>query len=118
MFFVAGLSPKLYQIGSVTGECPACGGEKLFLVKKSQALSIFFIPVVKFGGEYLATCGTCASVMELHKEAGKRAEKDLHTTLSAHEMRVIKNNAGHRCSQCGRRVYEDESYCPGCGHKL
>ncbi len=119
MFFVAGLSPKLKQIGNVAGECPACGArDKLFLIRQRQALSVFFIPVLQFGGGYLATCGQCASVIELQPQAGKRAEQDPGTVLSAHEMQVIKNNAGPRCSQCGRRIYPDQSYCPGCGQKL
>lgn len=119
MFLIAGLSPKISHVGSVDGHCPACGSKgKLFVVKQSQALSLFFIPLLKFGGEYLATCGRCASVMEVEREAGKRTERDLGTSLKAGEMQVVKNNYGPTCSACGRRVYSDQSYCPGCGEKL
>ena len=119
MFFIAGMSPKLYQIGNVMGECPACGAQdKLFLVKRSQTLSLFFIPVVKYGGEYLVTCGQCASLMELNPQMGKRVERDLNTRISPYDMQIIKNKNMPRCPQCGRQVYRDQNYCPGCGHKL
>lgn len=119
MFLIAGLNPKLQQMGAADGECPACGARgKLFLVKQSQALTLFFISVFKFGGEYIATCSSCASVMELDKDAGRRAERDPGATLYAAELHVIKNNARPVCPGCGRRVADDHSFCPGCGHKL
>lgn len=94
MFFIAGINPKIKHAGGVTGTCPACGQTgKLFVVKQYQSLSLFFLPVFSFGKEYLATCGKCASVMELTGEAGKRVEQSPGATLAAGELTVIKNNS-------------------------
>lgn len=119
MFLIAGIHPKLDRLGNVAGECPVCSArDKLFLLKQSQALRLFFVPVFRFGGKYLATCGQCASVMELPKEAGRRVERDSSVTLSARELRVLKNNAGPRCPQCGRRTCREHAHCPDCGQTL
>lgn len=119
MFFIAAFNPKLNQIGSIAGKCPVCGvQDKLFLVRQRQVLSVFFIPVFHFGGGYIATCGKCASVMEISKDAGKAAEKDSDFIIQDHQIKIIKNNVGSRCPSCGRHIYSDQSFCPGCGIKL
>ena len=119
MIFIAGVSPRLRQLGFAGGVCPACGvSGRLHIVKQSQYISLFFIPLIPFGGEYIATCGGCASVSALRKESGKRFEREPERPLGLHDLELIKNNHGARCSRCGRRAEPGYVYCPGCGDRL
>ncbi|MCL2856510.1 MAG: zinc ribbon domain-containing protein [Oscillospiraceae bacterium] len=119
MIFIAGISPRLKQLGFAGGICSTCKASgRLHIVKQSQCVSLFFIPLIPFGGEYIATCGSCASVFALRKEAGKRFEREPERPLSSHDFEVIKNNHCMRCSRCGHRAEPGFVYCPGCGSRL
>lgn len=119
MFLIAGLNPRLKRIGCVPGHCPVCGSTgNLFVVREAQAVSVFFIPVVSFGKRYLATCSSCASVMELWEEAGRQVEENPHLPIRRQDMRVVNNNYHPSCSGCGTRISPDFDYCPGCGKSL
>jgi len=119
MIFIAGVSPRLKQLGIAGGLCPVCGASgRLHIVKQSQCVSLFFIPLIPFGGEYTATCGSCASVFALRKEAGKRFEREPGRHLGHYDLELIKNNQTQRCTQCGHRAEPGFTYCPGCGSRL
>ena len=119
MIFIAGISPRLRQLGYTRAACPACGADgRLHIVKQSQCVSLFFIPLIPFGGEYTATCGGCASVFALSKEAGKRFEREPEQPLSPYDLELIKNNHSVCCSRCAHRAQPGYAYCPGCGERL
>ena len=119
MIFIAGVSPRIKQLGFAGGVCPACGASgRLHIVRQSQCVSLFFIPLIPFGGEYIATCGSCASVCALRKEAGKLFERDPGLPLHPHDLELIRDNRVLRCSRCGHRAQPGFVYCPGCGDRL
>ena len=119
MFFIAGFGSRIRERSPAKGICPACGEIGfLHIVRESQTLSLFFIPVASFGGKYLATCTACASVMELSREAGKRCEKDPTGQIGYGELTVLKNNYAAKCPCCGRKIFDDHIYCPRCGEKV
>ena len=119
MIFIAGISPRLRQLGYARATCPACGASgRLHIVKQSQCVSLFFIPLIPFGGEYIATCGGCASVFALRKEAGREFERRPEQPFSPYDLELIKNNHSVCCSRCRHRAQPGYAYCPGCGGRL
>ncbi len=93
MFFVGGISSKLKQAGSAACVCPACGVRaQLHVIHKYMTPHIFFIPTFKFRSEYIATCGSCASVMAVPNNAGRGLERDPARGLGPNDLHVIKNN--------------------------
>ena len=119
MIFIAGVSPRLKQMGQANGGCPACNvSGQLYIVKQYRCVTFFFIPVIPFGGEYIATCGSCASMMALRKDAGKQMERNPDHPIGPYDLEIVSNNHGPRCPRCGRRIGAGYSFCPGCGVKL
>ena len=119
MIFIAGISPRLRQLGYAHAICPVCRANvQLHIVKQSQCISLFFIPLIPFGGEYIATCAGCASVFALRKEAGKGFEREPERALTPDDLELIKNNHATRCSRCDYRAQPGYAYCPGCGERL
>jgi len=120
MFFIVGVNPRLRPLCAAHGACPACGKEvgHMHITKQCQSLSVFFVPLVSFGADYIATCGNCASVMSLNRKTGKQLEKDPSMPLGPYDLQVVKNNNQPRCAGCGRRANSSYSFCPGCGGRL
>ena len=119
MIFVAGVSPRLKQLGMIKGACPACAESgRLHIVKQCQAFSLFFIPVLSFGCGYIVTCASCASIMALRKNTGKKLEKDPAMSIGHDDLELLKNNHGPRCPHCKGRASDAFNFCPGCGSKL
>lgn len=119
MIFVAGVSPKLKQTGTAECICPACGSAaRLHIVKQYSVVTLFFIPVIPFGAEYIATCPVCASVLGLPKEVGRNLERNPGANLDPRDLTVIKSNMGMHCRSCGSRVQQDQNFCPKCGERL
>ncbi|MCL2580641.1 MAG: zinc ribbon domain-containing protein [Oscillospiraceae bacterium] len=119
MIFIAGVSPRLKQLGMVKGACPACSETgRMHIVKQCQSLSVFFLPLLSFGCGYIVTCSGCASIMVLRKNTGKKLEKDPGTPVSQYDLEMLKNNHGPRCPHCKGRASDDFNFCPSCGSKL
>jgi len=119
MIFIAGVSPRLRQLGYAQTTCPACNaGGRLHIVKQSQCISLFFIPLIPLGGEYIVTCGGCASVFALRKEAGREFERAPERPLNPYDLELITNNHAGRCFKCGQRAQPGYVYCPACGERL
>ena len=119
MFFIVGVSPRLRQLGSASGVCPACHTSgRLCIVKRSQWATLFFIPLIPFGGEYIATCNGCASVLAVRKDAGRRFERDPGAPLGLYDFEIVQDNHGPRCPRCGHRANPGYAFCPGCGSRL
>ena len=119
MLFIAGVNPKLKEQGIANAQCLACAqADQLHIVKEVKTVNLFFIPVASLGEKYYATCPSCASVMELGREAGKKLARYPQAQILRGELRMIKNNSAAKCNSCGRRVYDDHLFCPGCGIEL
>jgi len=119
MIFIGGVGSHIKAVGAVEGTCPACGrSASLHVTKKYSVVTLFFIPVIPFGAEYIATCPSCASLMELRRDKGKQIEKQPGAILYPDDLQVLKNNRGITCSRCGARVQPGQNYCPTCGERL
>ena len=120
MIFIAGLSPRLKQLGVASATCPGCGlGGRLNIVRQGQYISLFFIPIIPLGrGEYIATCGGCAGIFLLNQQAGRRFERSPDIPIGRGEFELYRQGYGGACNHCGRPAEEGHTFCPGCGNRI
>ena len=119
MIFIGGISPRIKPAGVASGTCPACGrAASIHVSKKYSVVTLFFIPVIPYGTEYIATCSSCASVMLLQKEKGRAVEHDPAAVIDGSELQILKNNVGTTCPGCNARISSNRNYCPTCGERL
>ena len=67
MFFLFGLGAKQRDLGP--GEvrtCPNCGNTSRWArVQESRQLTVFFVPVARWGRRYLEVCTICGTAVEV-----------------------------------------------------
>lgn len=145
MFFIMGINSGQKELPFrqlvVCGICGGYGRYQVFMTYTS--LSLFFIPILKWGRRYYVTMSCCGSVYELAPEVGKRIAKGEQAEIYPADLTLVKRGrrqawapdsgygdsqedcgpakaAGgkHVCENCGYETSEDFSYCPKCGEKL
>lgn len=120
MFFfgVFGVGDKMRELSAAELPCPACGRSAQFHISKQFSyFHFFFIPLLRWGGRFFATCPLCASAFEVNPEAGKNAEKD-GTPIRASDLFLLRNNAVGLCPGCGAHNPPGSAYCNRCGRSL
>lgn len=122
MFFIGifGIGSKAKPLDKLESmECPACRNKTEMSVTHSYNYPhVFFIPLWKFGSQYIVTCPACASVFEMSPQRGKELELAGRLAIQPQELRILRNNAGRRCPYCRGRVDNDHHFCPHCGKSL
>ncbi len=145
MFFIIGINSGQKELPFhqlvVCGVCEGYGRYQVFMTYTS--LSLFFIPILKWGRRYYVTMSCCGSVYELAPEVGKRIARGEQVEIYPADLTLVKRGrrqawapdsgygdsqedcgpakaAGgkHVCENCGYETSEDFSYCPKCGEKL
>ena len=130
MFFIFGINSGQKKLSS--GQlviCNICGGYGRYQVFMSYtSLSLFFIPVFKWGRRYYVTMSCCGSVYDLNPEVGRRMARGENAEITPSDLTLVK--AGTRqqwqapsgtkrvCANCGYETQEDFAYCPKCGGRL
>ena len=142
MFFIFGVNSGQKEIGSFGPViCGACGSYGPYQVHMTyMCLSLFFIPVLKWGRKYYAETSCCQSLYELDPQAGRRLSRGEQTEIRPEELTLIRRGNGgygyggngsggswqgqtgwqraRYCPSCGYETEEDFEYCPKCGRKL
>ncbi len=147
MFFIMGINTGQKELSShqlvICGVCGGYGRYQVFMTYTS--LSLFFIPVLKWGRRYYVTMSCCKTVYELAPEMGRRIARGEQVEITPADLTLVKtghretwsvgtgnspetghsdnwsgNPAGRRrvCSNCGYETEEEFSYCPKCGREL
>ncbi len=100
MFLIAGIQPKIKKLEDTPRQCPSCGQFQAYRKRMDHYLSLFFIPLLKVKtGQPFILCDRCArteSPESLDRSAGSAPRKP-------------------RCSDCGRSLKPEFSFCPFCG---
>ena len=67
MFFLFGLGTKQEHLGpGETRTCPNCGNTSQWTrVKQFRQLSVFFVPVARWGRRHFEVCGICGTSVEV-----------------------------------------------------
>ena len=94
MFFIFGVNSGQKEIGSfgpvICGACGSYGRYQVYMTY--MCLSLFFIPVLKWGRKYYAETSCCQSLYELDPQAGRRlsrgeADRDPAGRADSHPQR-------------------------------
>ena len=94
-------------------------------------LSLFFIPVFKWGRRYYVRTTCCDTSVEIDAELGRRIDRGEVTSLPESIIPLDSQRWGQmntqeqpqaqhrkRCAACGFETEEDYQFCPKCGAKL
>ncbi len=122
MFFIMGVSQGRKKLNFdqliVCGNCGKYGHLEVYLVY--SYLSLFFIPIFKWGRNYYVHAACCDTVVPIDKELGRQIERGEVTSLPES---IIPNKYPYgggrrkRCA-CGFETEEDYQFCPKCGARL
>ncbi len=120
MFFVIGMSPKRWQLSfRQQGICPVCGRMARFEGWASaNCLSLFFIPVLRFGKRYYLVSACCGASCELPRELGRSMERGEVDRLDLSQFQFSGGRPQGACPGCGAEVDPAFSFCPHCGARL
>jgi len=130
MFFICGINSGQKELPfSQMVVCPSCGSYGRYQVYMTyMCLSLFFIPVLKWGRRYFVKMSCCEAVYQLDPEVGRRIAWKEQVEIASSDLRLIKAGKGnpwrgieerkHICGNCGYETQEDFAYCPKCGRRL
>ncbi|MBS4960844.1 MAG: zinc ribbon domain-containing protein [Clostridiales bacterium] len=120
MFFLIGITNGLKKLNfSQNTLCPSCGRMGQMEVYMTYlCLSLFFIPIIKWGRHYYAQSSCCGQRFQLSDELGKKISRGESVILSDLDLSEQLGGCMHECSNCGTQVGSDYLYCPKCGQKL
>lgn len=125
MFFMMGIFPEEKQLDfTQTGICPACGRMGRYEVFRTcSCLSLFFIPVWRWGKQYRVRMNCCGAAYALSPEKGHAIEHDPSAaTLTPDDLTPLsspRNTTTRHCPACGFISYDPSfTYCPKCGRPM
>ena len=99
--------------------CSACGRYGNYQVYMLYSyLSLFFIPIFKWGRSYVVTTSCCGTTYSLNPEKGKEIEGGLNVEIKGEDLTIIQGRQNKTCHNCGYQAEADFEYCPKCGSKL
>jgi rubredoxin len=119
MFFIMGIASKTDKLDfNQNVICPNCGRYGRYeAFMEYTSLSLFFIPVFKWGKKYYVKTSCCGSTYSINRELGRKIERNEDVTLEEQDLHIIRPGYDHRikrCLNCGFETIEDYRYCPKC----
>lgn len=121
MFFIMGISQGQKQLNFdqmiVCRHCGRYGHLQVYMVY--SYLSLFFIPVFRWGRQYYAKTTCCNTTVPLEPEQGRQIARGELTSLPETIIPDTYRYTGRRlCSACGFEAESDYQFCPKCGKPL
>ncbi len=121
MFFIMGVSQGRKQLNFdqtiVCGSCGRYGHLEVYMIY--SYLSLFFIPIFKWGRSYCVRTTCCDTVVPIDSELGRQIERGEVTRLPENIIPDTYRYSGkRRCSSCGFEAESDFQFCPKCGARL
>ena len=100
--------------------CDVCGRMGQYQVFVTyMVLSIFFIPIFKWGRTYYVRTSCCGSLYQLRPEVGRAIERGESATIQQTDLYLEQQGKWTKvCYNCGYTTTEDFEYCPKCGKKF
>ena len=115
-----GVAPKREELdfdqAVVCSYCEKYGRYKV--IREYTALSLFFIPVLKWGKKYYVRASCCGSIYSVDKDLGDSIARGENVTLRNEDLDPIHRREKYyikKCSYCKFETHEDFIYCPKCG---
>ena len=123
MFFIMGVSQGQKKLNFdqliVCGRCGRYGHLEVYMVY--SYLSLFFIPVLKWGRRYYVRTTCCNASVELDAELGRKIQRGEIPSLPENiipDSPAMLQSGRKRCASCGFETEEDYQFCPKCGREL
>ena len=130
MFFICGINSGQKELPfNQLVICNCCGSYGRYQISMTyMCLSLFFIPILKWGRHYYVKMSCCGTIYELSPELGRRIAQGKQVEISQSDLMLVKSGTGNPwqsrqstkriCTNCGYETEEDFAYCPKCGQKL
>lgn len=122
MFFFLAIMPiKKIIPYSLSGICKKCSNICNYeIIMTANCLSIFFIPIFKFGKQYFVRTDCCSALYSLDKKIGNAIARGENAPITDDVLTLIDDNFNQikNCPYCGNEINSDFEYCPKCGKKL
>ncbi len=121
MFFILGIQDEVRELAfDQTVVCPVCGRfGHLRVTVACTVLSLFFLPVLRWGRRYAVRLSCCGAGCDLDARLGRDIERGRVTQLDPDGLPLSGGRPGRkRCRQCGFETGEDFAFCPRCGTKF
>jgi len=122
MFFMIGVMPFNKEIPYMFScVCPKCGRMCHYEVfYTGNCLSVFFIPLFKWGKQYYVRSSCCGTTYILEKSVGDAISKGENIIIQSSDLTEVNSyyTPIRRCSSCGYECTDDFDFCPKCGSKL
>ena len=129
MFFIFGISNEIKDLNFskmvICKNCGKYGRIEFFMVY--TYLSLFFIPVFKWGKKFYCKSTCCNAIFSVSDEIGQKILKgenpDIDDSDLIYEYTESYNNYNNynnnfKCPNCGYPVNSEFEYCPKCGSKI
>lgn len=122
MFFIMGINQKSQKLNFdqliVCGNCGRYGHLEVYLTY--SCLSLFFIPVFKWGRTYYVKTSCCNKVIPIDHDLGYKIESgQIHMLPETVIPDTFQQKVCLRhCRNCSFETTEDFKFCPKCGEKL
>ena len=128
MFFLFGVDQRERKLDFDQVEvCPVCGRYGHVQVFQTfSCLSLFFIPVFRWGRRYFVRMSCCGACAPLSREAGELVARGRAVSLRLDKLTFSGGwnsfqgggPGQFRCPSCGREVAPGYRFCPFCGRQL
>lgn len=121
MFFVMGIEDGQQDLDfDQTMICPVCGRFGHLRVSMTYTcLSLFFLPVWKWGRRYRAVMSCCGAGCSLDPQLGHAIARRHISQLDPSDLEFSPpRKAVRRCRCCGYETAEAFDYCPKCGTRF
>ncbi|MCD8082537.1 MAG: zinc ribbon domain-containing protein [Clostridiales bacterium] len=123
MFFIMGISQGRKKLDFdqtiLCGHCGRYGHLEVYVIY--SYLSLFFIPIFKWGKRYYVRAACCDTTVEIEKDLGRQIERGEVTSLPSDIIpQTYRYGAPRqlRCPSCGYETVDDFQFCPKCGQRL
>lgn len=121
MFFVMGIEDGQCELGfDQTMICPICGRFGHLRVSMTYTcMSLFFLPIWKWGKRYYAVMSCCGARCQLDDQLGRKIARGHISSLDPSELEFSSQDGGsRRCRCCGYETTEAFAFCPKCGTRF
>jgi hypothetical protein len=126
MFFIMGITDGRKNLDFnqqiICEVCGRYGQYQLFMTY--TALTLFFIPFLKWNKHYYVQTSCCNMLYELDPAIGKRIAWGEDIDIQPRNLRPVQTarrggtGTWRRCANCGYETAENFEFCPKCGRRF
>ena len=121
MIFISGISrgEKDLDQGQILS-CPSCGTRaRMEVFMTYTRLSLFFIPIIKWGRSYYGRFSCCGALYGIREEVGRGLERGQEHKIASGDLEDLYGQVEENiCQACRASFSRDYKFCPYCGRRI